>query len=427
MKKFPIPRELSEVTVGEKKLEAPHAFLLVYPNSYYLGMSNLGFHTVLSLIDSLPGWYAERAFLGCDRSLEKQQTFSSFDVIGFSISYEPDFLNLPVILRKGKIPLRSRDRGENHPLIMAGGVAVAINPEPIADLVDVMVIGEGEGVLDIILKRLGESLGASRLSVLKNLAKIKGVYIPRFYRSRYGRDGCFSGLAPEGDVPFPVRRNWAPDLDSSLAASRYLTPDTAFPRRGLIEIGRGCPWQCRFCAAGYLYRPQRNRSTEAVLARAREISLESRLLGLISPSPSDHPRIETLLSTLIREGFSTSLSSLRIESVSGDLMRTLAAGGQSEITLAPEAGTERLRKKINKDIPESAMADILERAREAGLSRVKLYFLVGLPGETKKILKKSSNCPGGWPQFFPSGFPSPLLSPNPIPPFSGWPWIVMSP
>jgi len=387
MKKFVASEIRSEVALGGKKVEAPGSFLLVYPNSYYLGMSNLGFHAILSLVDSVPGWYAERAFLGYDRSLEKRRTFSSFDVIGFSISYEVDFLNLPRIFREAKIPPRSRDRRENQPLIIAGGIAMAINPEPIAELVDAVLIGEAEEILPSVLERLNELRSADRREVLKSLAAMDGVYVPRFYRSRYDGDGRFSALIPEGGVPFPVRRSWIPDPGVSPAASRYLTPNTVFGRRGLIEIGRGCTRQCRFCAAGYLYRPPRNIPAPAVLAKAKQISAGSRRLGLVSPSPSDHPAFEALLSALIEEGFSPSISSLRIESVSGQLLRTLAAGGQNEITIAPEAGSARLRKKINKDIPEESMAAVMEEARRAGLSRVKLYFLVGLPGETKKDIE----------------------------------------
>lgn len=378
----------TEKTLGRKKLEAPHSFLLIYPNSFYLGMSNLGYHSVLSLVDSQPEWYSERAFSGSERSLDKNRTFSSFDVVAFSIAYELDYINLPLIFRQGRLPLRSSQRDERHPLIIAGGAALLINPEPIADFIDVIVFGEAEEALPAILELVAEEKTGSRDQLLRKLAAIKGVYVPKFYKYRFDQKGRISGTAAEKGFPLPIEKNWLVDLESYQTVSYYVTSQTVFSGRALIEIGRGCVRQCRFCATGYLFRPMRTRSAKAIYAAAEKLQPLTCSLGLISPTVSDHPQINTIAPRLIEKGFSLSVSSLRAESVSTPLLEALVASRQKMVTLAPEAGSLSLRKRMNKDMEEEIIAGVLNSARRVGLQRAKLYFLVGLPGETNKDIEE---------------------------------------
>ncbi|MCX6350180.1 MAG: radical SAM protein [Candidatus Aureabacteria bacterium] len=372
-----------ERIVVARKDSAPHSLLLVFPNSYYLGMSTLGVQAVLSIADSLPEWCAERAFAGDERSRERRRTFSSFDVVAFSLSYELDYLNLPAVFAQGRFAARSAQRSESDPLVIAGGIAPTINQEPLADFMDAIVLGEAEGPLEGILAAAGRRRG-SRKDLLRELAVIPGVYVPSLYRAKGEGEAVERVPAervPGGGAPFPIRRSRAP-ADSPPAVSRYVARDTVFADRGLIEISRGCPRQCRFCAASYLQRPIRVHDPSAILAAAERFVPVTKKLGLIASAVCDHPRIGEIARALSGAGFSLSVSSLRAGAPDRDLLAILAAGGQKTLTLAPEAGGELPRRRLNKDIPEEDFAATLQAAREAGFLKAKLYFLVGLPGET---------------------------------------------
>ncbi len=357
-----------ERLVGRRRLDSPHSVLSVYPNSGALAMANLGFLKIMRLAEAVEGWHAERAFAGMQRSWERKRTFSSFDLIAFSLSYELDYLAVPRILAEGRIPPAAADRDDRHPPVVAGGAAVTINPRALAGIVDLAVSGEGEGVLERLLKRLEELRGRSRREKLAALSELPGVVSPS------------SGPG-----------SWTPPADPWEAGADYriVAGGSVFPGRGLIEVGRGCARGCRFCSAGYIYRPARYRSPESVLAEARRYGEATRALGLVSPSVSDHPRIGPIARALRDEGFSLSVSSLRAETAAPDLLEILAESGQKEIALAPEAGSPRLRRAINKPIPDEIFLEAARSASRAGMQYLKIYFMVGLPGETAEDLDEA--------------------------------------
>ena len=367
-----------------KKLHSRYSFLLIYPNAYHVGMSCLGFQHILALVDSVPEWHSERAFLGCQRSLETGRFLGDFDVVAFSVPYELDYLSIPPILASAGLPPHSRDRSKRHPFILAGGAALAINPEPVADFDDLVVPGEAEEVLPFLLQAIEGVLKQPREEQLRNLARVEGVYVPRGYRLIITKSSV--RLRPEKGFPRSVSRPIPACLEQFPAFSRVITPATVFSNRVLVEIGRGCGRGCRFCAAGYLYRPVRCRKAEAVLELCRGIGDRAAAFGLISSAVSDHPEIISILEGLLASGFKASVSSLRVETATPRLIELLASLGQETVTLAPEAGSAGLRKMIKKDVPDDLFLDVLEQAHRCGFSRAKLYFLVGLPRETDRDL-----------------------------------------
>jgi len=364
---MPLPhREPAELPLLRKKRSAAHSCLLIYPNSYYLGMSSLSFHTIISRVDSRPDWYAERSFLGLNRSLENQRTFSSFELLGFSISYELDYRHIPEILRAGRIPPLAARRDESHPLVIAGGMAPTLNPEPIADFLDAVVLGEAEETLPALLQAAGERRSRDRGDLLRELARIRGVYVPSLYRCRRDRNGTLTAISPEGDAPLPLSPGPGPRMDETVDSSVCLTARTTFPWRPLLEISRGCPGRCLFCAAGHLRPSVQHRSPETIFARADTWPDEVRRVGLIASSAGHHPRITELLEGLSRRGLAPSVSSLRADTLSDSLLGALAGGGQRSLTLAPEAGSYSLRKRLHKDIPDGLFFEGAARARGHG-------------------------------------------------------------
>jgi radical SAM superfamily enzyme YgiQ (UPF0313 family) len=361
---------------------------LVYPNSYYLGMSNLGIHVLYRLLNSYDNVVCERVFWEAENrgnpsppiSLESQRPLPDFAAVVFSISYELDYFNVVNILKAGGIPLYAKDRDERHPLVIAGGPCIMANPMPLSPFFDGLAIGEAEPLVPAMLPVISQGIGANRDDLLKSLSVLPGVYIPR----------CYSGKA--------VARQWAEKLDDFPVASVVLTPDTELGDLYLIEVERGCNWGCRFCLVSQSFAPMRYRSIDSLLSQA-EVGLKHRKrLGLVGAAVSSHPQIEELLPRLTAMGAELSISSLRIAPLSPVVLRELARGGAKTVTLAPEAGSARLRQMIKKGITEDDILKAVAKVVEEGIRQLKLYFIIGLPSETDDdigaIIKLALACKG---------------------------------
>jgi radical SAM superfamily enzyme YgiQ (UPF0313 family) len=339
---------------------------LVFPNTYHVGMSNLAVHTLYRLWNCLDEIVCERVFAHPDAaplSLESAARLDYFPVVAFSISYEMDYFALVAMLRAAGIPPRASARDESHPLLIGGGPAVSANPEPLAPILDAAVIGEVEPISDALTAALGR-IAESRDSALDALAQLPGLYVP--------------SRAQEGES---VARQWLRDMDSVPTYSVISTPHTEFGSRSLIEISRGCGRACRFCLAGYAFRPPRHRSVDAILAQAEELLRGGNRLGLVSAAVSDHPQIGTLAEELRRRDAQLSISSMRVDPVSEPLLHALAASNVRTLTIAPEAGSERLRQVINKTQTEDHVLHATNLAAQLGFEQLKLYFMLGLPSE----------------------------------------------
>jgi radical SAM superfamily enzyme YgiQ (UPF0313 family) len=337
---------------------------LIYPNSYYIGMSNLGIHAVYKLLNSYGNVVCERVFWGGESvlSLESRRPLSDFAVLAFSISYELDYFNVVSILRASGIPIYAQERDERHPLIIAGGACITANPAPLLPFLDAAGIGEAEPMVPAMISVLtGE---AGRDDKLRALAELSGVYVPQYYEDKV------------------ITRQWAHKLDDFAVHSVVITEDTELGDLYLVEIERGCNWSCRFCLVSHAFCPMRYRSVDVLLAQAEQGLKYRRRLGLVGPVVSDHPQIEELLPRLRKMGVGLSVSSLRVSPLSGTVLRELVKGGARTITLAPEAGSQRLRQFIGKGITEDDILEAVSKTAEQGVRQLKLYFMLGLPSET---------------------------------------------
>jgi len=355
---------------------------LVYPNRYRIAMSNLGFMAVHSLINSCPDMLCERAFLPDPEemreyeqsrtpllSLETRQPVGDFDVIAFSVSFESDYLNIPQIFRLAGIPFYARERSERQPLVMAGGAALFLNPEPVADFFDLIGLGEAEVFLSRILTVIGDGISRPRTELLQRLSAIAGVYLPSL-RNPGGGDG------------YVVARQYLHKLDDFPVETTINTPETEFGDMHLVELSRGCPRGCRFCAAGYIYLPYRQRSPELIKEQVNRAIAGHRKVGLVAAAVGDYRGIGDLCRDILERGGSVSVSSLRIDGLDESMIDVLVASGHKTATLAPEGGSQRLRDLIRKGISEEQILAACERLISRDILNLKLYFIIGLPTET---------------------------------------------
>jgi len=347
-------------------------FAFVYPNSYFIGMSNLGMQTIYGFVNAREDAVCERVFWDKENSengvvplsVESQRPLTDFAVLAFSLNYEIDFFNIAPILKASGIPLYSEQRNETQPLIIAGGPCITANPMPLAPFFDCLCVGEAEALLPVMMPVITEGLSGNRENLLRELAKIAGVYVPR--------------CPPEK----PVVRQKVMNLDECPAHSIVLTQDTELSDLYLLEVERGCAHNCRFCLVSSAFSPMRFHSLEPLLKQAESGLKLRKRIGLVGPAVTDHPQIEELLKGLLDLKAQVSISSLRLTSLTPEILQMLIQGGMRSVALAPEAGSECLRQSIKKGINEAQILEAIRLAGEAGMQQLKLYFMIGLPGET---------------------------------------------
>jgi radical SAM family uncharacterized protein len=364
---------------------------LVYPNRYAVGMSNLGFQSVYALFNSMEDVLCERAFFPDNRdtdvrTVESCRPLTDFHIIAFSISFENDFPNVLRILRLSSMPVSSENRDNRLPLVMAGGVACFLNPEPLAPFIDLFVIGEAESVLRQFIEQFDP--GKNRFYLLKQLAtSLEGIYVPTFYRPIYADNGTFQKIAVRSDVPDKIKRVYCEDLSGFSTCTSVLTADTAFEHAHLIEISRGCPHGCRFCSAGFVYRPFRYRPESFLKKTIEKASAITDRIGLVGAAISDYPDIDQLCNLTDNSGIRLSFSSIRADNLNEALLEALKTNQTKTVAIAPDAGSQRLRNVINKGLSEDAILDAVETVVTKSIPNLKLYFMIGLPTETHQDVK----------------------------------------
>jgi radical SAM superfamily enzyme YgiQ (UPF0313 family) len=369
---------------------------LAFPNTYWVGMSNLGFQTVYRLFNDQPDVVCERVFLPPKQelaelvasrtpliTLESQSLVSEFDAIAFSVSFEWDYVNVLTLLRLAGVPAYAAERTDRHPLIVVGGAVTFVNPEPLAPFADVIAAGEGETLVPAIGHAFSEA--SNRRELLRLLARERGFYIPSFYEPQYAPDGTLAGMRPSPDdgAQVPVRKAALKTTEAvDPPATGIFTPDTEFGSRFLVEVVRGCANLCRFCWAGYNYLPVRAFPTNRILQLAEAARTHAKRVGLVSIALCDHPDIERILARLHEMGYGISPASLRLDDITEPIVRILRASGERTITIAPETGSDRLRRVINKTVTNDEILDRADLIFSSGLENLKLYYMIGLPTET---------------------------------------------
>ena len=371
---------------------------LVYPNRYFVGMSNLGLQTVYHRLNRFPNVVCERVFLPEPEdmaaaslgvgplSVETQRPLADFHIVAFSVAFENDYTNLVYLLQLSKLNLHSSRRHQHEPLVVAGGVATFLNPEPIAPFIDLFLLGEAENLLERFINAWQElrQRDASRHEQLEHLTKrVAGAYAPSMFRVENDVKGRLTSFEPLIDIPERVRVRTAAIEEEDPVSSLISTPHTEFASTILVEIGRGCGRGCRFCAAGFVYRPVRyQRGNEVVRMVLKGLPPESKI-GLLSAAVSDHPDIDAICLQLRQAGARLSVSSLRADSITPSMLEALYESGLQTVAIAPEAGSERLRQAINKNLSEKQILDAATAVFSAGIANLRLYFMVGLPTETE--------------------------------------------
>src|SRR3954471_21524000 len=373
---------------------------LAFPNTYFVGMSNLGFQTVYRLFNELedvvcervclPGRQELQAALASGkplRTIESDTPVRDFDVLAFSVSFEWDYTNVVSMLRLAGVPARAEARTIHDPLVVIGGAVTFVNPEPLAPFADVIAAGEGEVLVPSLMQSIDEA--GDRDDLLRRLAAERGFYIPSFYTVRYAGDGTIAGFEPLAGTGAPavVKKAAVRAVDKlDPPATSIFTPDTEFGSRFLIEVVRGCANLCRFCWAGYNYLPVRAFAADRILQLAAEAKRYSSKAGLVSIALCDHPEIERILTGLLEMGYSISPASLRLDDLTDPIVKLLRKSGERSITIAPETGSDRLRRVINKTVTNDEILDKADLIFANDIDNLKLYYMIGLPTETEDDL-----------------------------------------
>ncbi|MBA3006920.1 MAG: radical SAM protein [Proteobacteria bacterium] len=380
-----------------KKWTGQLPIALIYPNSYSVGMSSLGFQLVYALLGEMEGIVCERFFFsGTDdplRSLESGRTLDNFPLVFFSISFEHDYLNLVRLLLAGSLPPFAENREDkvcaSQPLVVCGGVATFMNPEPLAPFVDLFVLGEAEPVLASLVSFLAVHMkDERRADLLKEISlAFPGCYAPALYTPRYTQKGLFAGHTPAPGLPQRIQKVTTRTCDQA-AHSQLLTPNAEFSDLYLTELGRGCSRGCRFCAAGFIYRPPRLWDVDAVLSGLAERPDSVNRIGLLGMEMADHDSLTILSCYLLESGCSLAFSSLRADRISGPLLSLLEKSQLKSVAIAPDGASERLRRVINKGLTTDDLLAAAESLARAGLYKLKMYLMIGLPTETQDDLEE---------------------------------------
>ena len=389
--------EDSRVTVN------PHAgqkVAIVYPNTYFVGMSNLGLHIIYEEINLRNDSVCERIFLpekkeleAYDKtktplmSVETQRPMHQFDVVAFDVTFEMDYFHIPLMLRHGRVPIMGKDRTEFDPIVIAGGPCATFNPEPFADFIDAFIIGEGEGIVTAVLERIrkGRENGESREETISALAQIDGVYVPILYTPQYDDNKRFVGYDIAEGAPKTIRRHFEP-LTSG-GETVIATNFTEFGAMYIIEVARGCGRHCRFCMAGYCFRVPRVRPLDILKEGVDRAEKLGKKVGLMGAAISDYPEVDELVTYIRSKDMRYSCASLRADSLTQAVVDGLADSGQKTITIAPETGSERLRRVINKGISEEHLQNAATLSAKSGIQHMRLYIMIGLPTETDEDIE----------------------------------------
>lgn len=393
--------ELNSVIKNLEDVDVRFAFC--FPDTYEIGMSHLGMKILYSLMNEKKYIWCERVFapwIDMEEKMRENQiplfalesgdSIRDFDFIGFTLQYELSYTNVLNMLDLAGVPLKSCDRKELAPLVVAGGPC-ACNPEPLADFIDIFFIGEGEEVdLEVIeLYRKYRAQGCSKSEFLQAASKIEGVYVPSLYTVTYHEDHTISSITPKGGATKTIRKRIMADMDKSYFPDKFVVPFLEIVHdRAVAEVFRGCMRGCRFCQAGFTYRPVREKSVEVINKQCHDLCMNTGYdeISLSSLSTSDYTHVDDLLSELLswtkNEKVNISLPSLRVDGFSTELMAKIKAVRRSGLTFAPEAGTQRLRDVINKNVTEEELLKTVNTAFGGGWTSIKLYFMIGLPTET---------------------------------------------
>ena len=371
---------------------------LAYPNYYRTGMANLGFQTVYKIINEQPSFLCERVFLpaaGDDAesatgaagmfSLESQKSIAEFDILAFSLSFENDYPHVLTMLAKAGIPLLTKDRSEEFPLVVGGGIALTLNPEPLADYFDLFILGEAEETLPQFTRSFEDArrLGHSRSGLLKDLQKqIPGVYVPGLYEVKYSSDSRIEAFVPrEADLPQKIKIHHIKDINSYCTEEVISATQVEMEDMYLTEVNRGCARSCRFCAASFVYRPARFRSAEEIIASIDRGLKKKKKIGLVGTAVSDHPELIQICEYILAQNAQAGIGSLRIDQINEKIVDLIKAGGIETVALAPEAGSQKMRDVLRKDITQADIFRAAELLIEKEIPNLRLYFMVGLPGE----------------------------------------------